>query len=124
MRYCKCAGNIVLSSIAVLLPSRVHITAIANLWSFFDLPTVSTFQVVDRFLPYSKIIFLHYLLPAEALCQVLNFILLLLQVFFCPLPPFGVPLPVDWRPRKDPVAPWSKNSVYFNQIYTICQEQP
>jgi hypothetical protein len=101
-------------SLTEILPSRVNIIALANLRGFIDLPTINTLYVVDRFLPYSKIIFLYHLLPAETLCQILNLILLLLQVFFCSFPALEVLLPMDWRPREDPVASWSNYSVYFN----------
>ena len=53
------------SKAAEILPSRIHIIALTNLRSIIDLPTVNTFYMIDRFLPYSKITFLYDFLPAE-----------------------------------------------------------
>lgn len=69
MSYCMRASNTVLrESVTEFLPSRVHVAAVAKLQGFVGLPIISTLHVVDRFLPYSKVIFLYHLLPAEALC--------------------------------------------------------
>lgn len=78
-------------------------------------------DVVDWFLPNCNVFLLLDLVPAEALRDGFDCILLRAQILLSPLPPLPVALPVDGRPRQDPVPSGPQDAVDFDQVLPICQ---